>query len=127
MTKSDLAARIAELNAYMSVRNADRIISIIINKIVKSLKNGSRVELRGFGSFGVKERNSTEGRNPRTGEKVFINAKKVPFFRAGKPLKDAINRNADVKTATIVQLIGIDAKRLASQKNSKNMKKTVRI
>jgi integration host factor subunit beta len=94
MTKSDLTAKIAELCPYMTIRNADRIVSIVVNSIVTSLKNGARVELRGFGSFCVRERKSMEGRNPRTGEKVVIDKKYVPFFKAGKPLKEMVNSSS---------------------------------
>lgn len=91
MTKSDLVARIADIYPYMSIRNIEQIVSIILGSIVDALKNGNRVELRGFGSFSIRERCSSEGRNPRTGEKVFVNEKKVPFFKAGKQLKDMVN------------------------------------
>ncbi|MCR5225515.1 MAG: integration host factor subunit beta [Alphaproteobacteria bacterium] len=91
MTRSDLVARVSEIYPYMSMKNVDRIVSIVINCITEALKNGHRVELRGFGSFSIRERESTEGRNPRTGEKVIIEKKKVPFFKAGKQLKDLIN------------------------------------
>ena len=91
MTRSDLVARVSEIYPYMSVKNVDRIVSIVIDSIVEALKNGNRVELRGFGSFSVRERESSEARNPRTGEKVLIGKKKVPFFKAGKQLKALIN------------------------------------
>lgn len=91
MTRSDLVARISEIYPYMSIKNVDRIVSIVIDSITEALKNGNRVELRGFGSFSVRERKGTEGRNPRTGEKVFIEKKKVPFFKAGRQLKCLIN------------------------------------
>lgn len=91
MTRSDLIIRISEIYPYMNIRNVDRVISIIIGKIVDALKEGKRVELRGFGSFSIKEREGSERRNPRTGEKVYIKAKKVPYFKAGKQLKDLVN------------------------------------
>jgi integration host factor subunit beta len=76
----------------MSVRNVDKVVSIVIGSIVQALKNGGRVELRGFGAFSIRDREKAEGRNPKTGEKVIIEAKKVPFFRPGKQLKDLINK-----------------------------------
>lgn len=91
MTKADLIVRISEIYPYMSVKNVDRVVSIVVDKIEKALKDNRRVELRGFGTFGVKNREASKRRNPRTGEKVFINAKKVPYFKAGKQLKDLIN------------------------------------
>ncbi|MDR2766166.1 MAG: integration host factor subunit beta [Holosporaceae bacterium] len=94
MTKSDLVNRVSAVYPYMSVRNVDRIVAIIIGSMVDVLKNGGRIELRGFGSFSIRERDQTEGRNPRTGEKVTIKPKRVPFFRAGKQLKDLINNGS---------------------------------
>jgi integration host factor subunit beta len=91
MTKSDLISRISEIYPYMNIRNIDSVVSIVIGKIVEALKDGKRVELRGFGSFSIKEREESERRNPRTGEKVFVCSKRVPFFKAGKQLKDLVN------------------------------------
>ncbi|MDR3156185.1 MAG: integration host factor subunit beta [Holosporaceae bacterium] len=100
MTKSDLTAKLAELCPYMTIRNADKIISIVVDSITSSLKNGARIELRGFGSFCIRERKSMEGRNPRTGEKVAINKKYVPFFKAGKPLKEMVNSSSPPNAET---------------------------
>lgn len=91
MTRSDLIAKISEIYPYMHVRNIDRVVSIILNEIIKALSEGRRVELRGFGSFSIRDRGGIEGRNPKTGEKVYIEKKKVPFFKAGRQLKDLIN------------------------------------
>ena len=91
MTKSDLLSRVAAVYPYIHMKNVDRVVSIIIESIVDSLKAGGRVELRGFGTFSVRQREEGVGRNPRTGELVKIAPKKVPFFKAGKQLKDFIN------------------------------------
>ena len=91
MTKSDLLSRVAAVYPYIHMKNVDRVVSIIIESIVDSLKSGGRVELRGFGTFSVRQREEGVGRNPRTGELVKIAPKKVPFFKAGKQLKDFIN------------------------------------
>jgi integration host factor subunit beta len=91
MTRSDLVAKISMIYPYMHVRNVEKVISIIINKITATLKDGGRVELRGFGAFSVRERKKLDGRNPRTGEKVVVEQKCVPFFKAGKQLKCMIN------------------------------------
>ena len=91
MTKLDLISKISMIYPYMHVRNVEKVVSIIINNITTSLKVGKRVELRGFGAFPIRERGKLEGRNPRTGEKVIIEQKNVPFFKAGKQLKDMIN------------------------------------
>lgn len=95
MIKADLISRISEVYPYMSEKNIDKVISIIIDRIATALKNGGRVELRGFGAFSVRKRERTEGRNPKTGEKVMIKAKVVPFFKAGKYLKDLVNGTLD--------------------------------
>jgi integration host factor subunit beta len=81
----------------MNVRNVEKIIAIILDSMIDTLKNGGRVELRGFGSFSVREREQTEGRNPRTGEKVVVSAKKVLFFKVGKQLKDLVNGRSRYK------------------------------
>jgi len=91
MTRSDLILRVSEIYPYMNIRNVDRVVSIVIGKMIEALKDGKRVELRGFGSFSIKERDSSERRNPKTGEKVIIKPKKVPYFKAGKQLKSLIN------------------------------------
>lgn len=91
MTKSDLINRISTVYPYMSIRNVDKVVSIVIDSIVDALKDGGRVELRGFGAFSIRNREKTEGRNPKTGEKVIVKAKKMPFFRPGKQLKDLVN------------------------------------
>ena len=91
MTRSDLVARVSAMFPYVNVGNVERIISIIIDLMVDKLKEGGRVELRDFGAFSTRERGKIQGRNPRNGEKVIIEAKRVPFFRAGKKLKDSVN------------------------------------
>ena len=91
MTKSELIARIAELNPHLYQSDAEKIVSTVFDEISAALANGNRVELRGFGVFSVRSRNARAGRNPRTGEQVSVEAKHVPFFKAGKKLKDWLN------------------------------------
>ena len=91
MTKSELIARIAELNPHLYQSDAEKIVSTVFDEIGAALANGNRVELRGFGVFSVRSRNARAGRNPRTGEQVSVEAKNVPFFNAGKKLKDVLN------------------------------------
>ena len=90
MTKADLVDEVAR-NASLSKKDAEAIVQAILDGIAESLKGGGKVELRGFGSFRLRERASRQGRNPKTGEKVFVPAKKVPYFRPGKDLKELIN------------------------------------
>lgn len=91
MTKSELIARINELNPHLYQSDAERIVSTVFDEIAQALAQGNRVELRGFGVFSTRRRRARPGRNPRTGEKVSVPAKEVPFFKAGKKLKDRLN------------------------------------
>lgn len=91
MTKSELISRIADLNPHLYLRDIEKIVDTFFEEITKALENGDRVELRGFGAFSVKEREARIGRNPRTGEKVHVDAKRLPFFKTGKALRDRLN------------------------------------
>jgi integration host factor subunit beta len=97
MTKADLIGRISAIYPYMSLKNIDRVLAIIFDSITKKLAEGGRVELRDFGSFCVRHRKEIEGRNPKSGEKVVIPARDVPFFKAGKKLKDVVNGKVEPK------------------------------
>ncbi|MEE2956011.1 MAG: integration host factor subunit beta [Pseudomonadota bacterium] len=92
MTRSELVARLALKNPHLFQRDVERIVSTVFDKISKTLTTGDRVELRGFGAFSIKERKSRTGRNPRTGESVFVKKKFVPFFKAGKELRIQLNK-----------------------------------
>ncbi len=91
MTKSELILRLAEANPHLFQRDVERIVSTIFNEISAALESGYRVELRGFGAFSVKKRDSRVGRNPRTGAAVQVESKYVPFFKTGKQLRDRLN------------------------------------
>ncbi|MEC7514742.1 MAG: integration host factor subunit beta [Pseudomonadota bacterium] len=91
MTKSELILRLAEANPHLFQRDVERIVSTIFNEISAALESGDRVELRGFGAFSVKKRDSRVGRNPRTGAAVQVETKYVPFFKTGKQLRDRLN------------------------------------
>ncbi len=93
MTKAELVeevARAAELNK----RDAEVIVETVFDSIIDALHKGEKVELRGFGSFRVRERGARRGRNPKTGDPVSIPAKRVPYFKPGKELKELINNGA---------------------------------
>lgn len=92
MTKSELIAELAAANPHLLQRDAELIVATVFEQIVLALANGERVELRGFGAFTVKRRNARTGRNPRTGEAVAVEEKFVPFFKAGKELREKVNR-----------------------------------
>ena len=94
MIRSELIQKIAEENPHLVQRDVDRIVSTIFNEIIDAMARGERVELRGFGAFSVKKRDSRLGRNPRTGEAVPVEEKHVPFFKTGKLLRDRLNGEA---------------------------------
>jgi len=89
MNKNDLIARVAE-SAGLTKSNASKSVDAVIEAITDSLRRGDEVRLVGFGTFCVTLRKATEGRNPRTGEKIKIPASKQPKFKPGKVLKDSI-------------------------------------
>ncbi len=91
MTKSELIAKLAGKNPQRYIRDVETIVETIFEEMSNALARGDRVELRGFGSFSVKEREARIGRNPRTGETVEVDAKKLPAFKAGKALRDKLN------------------------------------
>ncbi len=91
MIKSELIQQIAEENPHLYQRDVERIVSVVFDEITAALARGDRVELRGFGAFSVKSRDARMGRNPRTGESVPVPAKRVPFFKAGKELRERMN------------------------------------
>lgn len=90
MNKSELIRSLAE-ERDISVDEAKHIVTVFFDSMKDALKNGERVEIRGFGSFKIKEYKGYQGRNPKTGEVVAVKPKRLPFFRAGKELKDYLN------------------------------------
>ncbi len=91
MTKSELIAYLAEENPHLYQRDVERIVTTVFDEIASALSRGDRVELRGFGAFSIKHRDSRIGRNPRTGEAVQVAAKSVPYFKTGKILREKLN------------------------------------
>lgn len=90
MNKSELTEAVAN-EADLSKAAAARVVDTVIDAITNTLKSGDQVAIAGFGTFLVRERSARTGRNPRTGEAMEIKASKVPSFKAGKALKDAVN------------------------------------
>ncbi|MBI4828153.1 MAG: integration host factor subunit beta [Nitrospinae bacterium] len=90
MTKSEMAEKLAE-KINIKKQQAEDIINIFTNSIIEALARGDKVEIRGFGSFRVRNRAEKEGRNPKTGEKVHVPAKKVPFFKTGKDFRETVD------------------------------------
>ena len=91
MTKADLVEKVAN-EAEMTKKDAEQLVEIIFDSIISTLNKGEKIELRGFGSFGVRQRNERQGRNPKTGTAVDIPAKRVAYFKPGKELKEIINQ-----------------------------------
>ena len=94
MIRSELIQKVADENPHLYQRDVEKIVNAIFEEIVGALSTGDRVELRGFGAFTVKQRDARVGRNPRTGETVHVEEKHVPFFKAGKLLRDRLNGKA---------------------------------
>jgi len=91
MNKSQLIEALAQ-ESNLPLRDAESIISTILEAMTKTLVAGDNIEIRGFGSFMVKEYESYFGRNPKTGEKIQVPPKKLPFFKVGKELREKVNR-----------------------------------
>ena len=91
MTKSELIQHLADANPHLYQRDVERIVMTIFDEVTTALANGNRVELRGFGAFSVKERGARIGRNPRSGEMVNVAAKRLPYFKTGKQLRERLN------------------------------------
>ena len=91
MTKAELVDEVAKV-VQLTKKQAETIVNIVFDSIVESLRAGQKIELRGFGSFRLRSRKSRTGRNPKTGEKVEVPSKKIPYFKPGKELKELINK-----------------------------------
>ncbi len=92
MTKSDLVQIISERIKTLSYQEVDMLVNTLFGKMTDALVQGKRIEIRGFGSFEIRVRPSREGRNPKTGKQVFVNTRRVPFFKVGKELRERINQ-----------------------------------
>jgi integration host factor subunit beta len=94
MTKADLIDEISRL-AELTRKDSEVIVETIFDSVVRSLRAGDKIEIRGFGSFRTRQRKPRVGRNPKTGERVEVPAKKIPFFKPSKELKDLVNSSPD--------------------------------
>ena len=91
MIKSELIEKLAAENPHLTQAEVERLVSVVLGRMVETLSDGGRVEIRGFGAFSVRHRPARQGRNPRTGETVDVPAKAVPFFKSGKELRERLN------------------------------------
>ena len=92
MTKADLVEEVAKVTE-LTRKDSEVIVDTLFESVIKALREGDKLEVRGFGSFRVRQRNARVGRNPKTGEKVEVPAKRVPYFKPSKELKDLINED----------------------------------
>jgi integration host factor subunit beta len=95
MIRSDLVTRIAELHPQFFAKDAESVVKVILNALSDTLSNRGRIEIRGFGSFGLNYRPPHQGRNPKNGENVSVPAKYVPHFKPGKELRERVNDSSD--------------------------------
>ena len=97
MTKAELVEDVAKATE-LTKKESERLVELVFESIVETLNQGEKIELRGFGSFRVRERGARRGRNPKTGDPVNIPAKRVPYFKPGKELKELINEGVAPST-----------------------------
>ena len=93
MTKADLIEEVSRV-VEMTRKDSEVIVEVIFDSIVRSLRGGDKIEIRGFGSFRTRQRQPRVGRNPKTGARVEVPAKRIPYFKPSKELKDLVNHNA---------------------------------
>ncbi len=94
MTKAELVEEVSRVSD-LTKKHSEVIVDTVFKSIIDALHRGEKIELRGFGSFRLRQREPRKGRNPKTGDRVDVPPKKVPYFKPGKELKDLINREAD--------------------------------
>src|SRR5882724_10253514 len=102
MTKADLIEEVSRL-AELTRKDSEVIVDTIFDSVVRSLRVGDKIEIRGFGSFRTRQRKPRVGRNPKTGDRVEVPAKKIPFFKPSKELKDLVNNSPTPVVPAAVQ------------------------
>jgi integration host factor subunit beta len=90
MTKAELVDQVAR-TTQLTKKHAEIMVNTVFDSIVDSLKEGEKIELRGFGSFRIRQRGSRTGRNPKTGARVDVPSKSIPYFKPGKELRELLN------------------------------------
>ena len=93
MTKAELVEEVARVSE-LTKKHSEVIVNTVFDSIIDALRKDEKIELRGFGSFRIRQRRSRQGRNPKTGDKVDVPAKRIPYFKPGKELKELINNSA---------------------------------
>jgi len=100
MTKAELVEEVSRVSD-LTKKHSEVIVDTVFKSIIDALHRGEKIELRGFGSFRLRKREPRKGRNPKTGDKVDVPPKKVPYFKPGKELKDLINKEAEAADAAV--------------------------
>ena len=109
MTKAELVEEVSRVSD-LTKKHSEVIVDTVFKSIIDALHRGEKIELRGFGSFRLRRREPRKGRNPKTGDKVDVPPKKVPYFKPGKELKELINRDPDAPAAgASTPGVGVDA------------------
>jgi integration host factor subunit beta len=109
MTKADLIEEVSRL-AELTRKDSEVIVETIFDSVVRALRTGDKIEIRGFGSFRTRQRKPRVGRNPKTGDRVEVPPKKIPFFKPSKELKDMVNRNGTEQPAVVAEAALSDAR-----------------
>ena len=91
MIRSELVQKLCDDYPDLTLKEVERVVATFYDSIIDQLQNGGRIELRGFGAFSTRGRNARKGRNPRTGEAVDVDAKRVPYFKPGKEMRERLN------------------------------------
>ncbi len=91
MIRSELVQKLCEDHPDLTGKEVDRVVTAFFDSVIDQLQQGGRVELRGFGAFSTRGRDARRGRNPRTGEPVDVDAKRVPYFKPGKEMRERLN------------------------------------
>jgi len=104
MTKADLIEEVSRL-AELTRKDSEVIVETIFDSVVRALRTGDKIEIRGFGSFRTRQRKPRVGRNPKTGARVEVPPKKIPFFKPSKELKDMVNRDSAAAAASTTEAV----------------------
>jgi integration host factor subunit beta len=108
MTKADLVDKVTAIGD-LTRRDGEVIVDTLFEAVIGALKSGDKIEIRGFGSFRTRQRNARTGRNPKTGAKVDVPAKRVPFFKPSKELRDSVNPDGAAKAKSAAKKAHTDS------------------
>ncbi len=115
MTKADLIEEVSRL-AELTRKDSEVIVETIFDSVVHALRTGDKIEIRGFGSFRTRQRKPRVGRNPKTGDRVEVPPKKIPFFKPSKELKDMVNQDSEKPQAIAAEMGSAEAQAAKPEK-----------